>query len=272
MSDRTATRVRVMTWNVWWRFGPDWRRRQPLILDAIRSSRADVVALQEAWGTAADTQPDAFARELGFFAAFAEPSLPPRPDPPEHDEQRDVGIGVGLLSRWPITGVDRFVLPARHRPIVPVALLASVASPGGPLHVITTATEWAPEFGDDRLAQSEALASVATDAELDGPAPVVLAADLNAAADSPVVAPLLTAMTDAWAAAGGDPHARSLPSEHPFAPDVPELLDRRIDHVLFRPGAPGRRVEASRAVLAGGPVGGLDPSDHRAVVCDLAWR
>jgi endonuclease/exonuclease/phosphatase family metal-dependent hydrolase len=269
MPDGTVARVRVMTWNVWWRFGPDWRSRQPLILDAIRSSGADVVALQEVWGTAADSQPDAFARDLGFFAAFAEPSFPPRPDPPEHEEQRGVGIGVGLLSRWPITGLERFVLPARHRPIAPVALLASVASPGGPLHVITTATEWEADFADDRLAQSEALAAAAARADLDTPAPVVLAADLNAPADSPLVAPLLATMTDAWAAAGGDPGARSLPSEHPFAPDLPGLIDQRIDHVLFRPG--GRRVEASGAVLAGGPVGGLDPSDHRAVVCDLAW-
>jgi endonuclease/exonuclease/phosphatase family metal-dependent hydrolase len=240
-----------------------------LILETIRSSGADVVALQESWGTADDTQPDAFARELGFSAAFAEPSMPPRPDPPEHEDQRDVGIGVGLLSRWPITGVERIALPERHRQIVPVALVATVACPAGPLHVITAATEWESGFADDRLAQSEALAAIAGD--LDGPAPVVLAADLNAPADSPLLAPLFGTMTDAWAAAGGDPAARTLPSEHPFASDLPELIDRRIDHVLFRPGHPGQQVRATRAVLAGEPVGGLDPSDHRAVVCDLAW-
>jgi endonuclease/exonuclease/phosphatase family metal-dependent hydrolase len=63
-----------------------------------------------------------------------------------------------------------------------------------------------------------------------------------------------------------------LSSGHPFAPvEATELIDQRIDHVFVRPGHPGQRVTVEHAAVAGGPVDGLDPSDHLAVVCDLSW-
>lgn len=43
--------MRILTWNVWWRFGPDWTARQPRILQTLRDTGADLVALQETWGT-----------------------------------------------------------------------------------------------------------------------------------------------------------------------------------------------------------------------------
>jgi hypothetical protein len=79
-------------------------------------------------------------------------------------------------------------------------------------------------------------------------------------------------LTDAWTAGGGDAEAVTLRSDHPFAPlEAEELIDQRIDHVLLRPGQPGQRVTVTAPRLAGDPVDGLDPSDHLAVVCDVAW-
>jgi endonuclease/exonuclease/phosphatase family metal-dependent hydrolase len=53
---------------------------------------------------------------------------------------------------------------------------------------------------------------------------------------------------------------------------VAELIDRRIDHVFFRPGQPGLRIDVPVATLVGDPVGGLYPSDHMGVLCELTWR
>jgi hypothetical protein len=44
-----------------------------------------------------------------------------------------------------------------------------------------------PSFADDYLAQARALATLVTDPALDGPLPVLLAADLNAAPSGPEV-------------------------------------------------------------------------------------
>lgn len=249
--------VRVMTWNVWWRFGPRWQARQPGILRTLRAADADVVALQEVWGTPERTQPDELAAQLGMHAGFAAPSYPPETDVPRAD---DAALGVGILSRWPILALRPEPMPARHRAFDPVALVATLDRPGGPLHVVVACLEYDPAYNDDRIAQARAVAALATDPALDGPAPVLVAGDLNATADSPVLRPLTDVLSDAWTLGGGDPATSTAP------PDAgPELRDRRIDHILFRPGRAAQRVTVTRAERADGP------SDHRAIRCDLTW-
>jgi endonuclease/exonuclease/phosphatase family metal-dependent hydrolase len=272
ISDLPAGRARVMTWNIWWRFGPHWQDRQHGLVETLRAVDADVVALQEVWGTAETTQAHEFAGQLGLQAAFAAPSYPPAPEAPETPDQEGVALGIGLLSRWPIVGLRRAELPARHRPLRPVAMVATLAHPAGPLHVVAACLEYEPAYNDDRIAQGHALVDLATDPALDGPLPVVVAGDLNAAPDSPVLRPLHDVLTDAWSAGGGDPTAVTIPSTHPSAPvEAEELIDQRIDHIFLRPGQLRQRVVVESATLAGAPVAGLYPSDHQAVVCDLSW-
>jgi endonuclease/exonuclease/phosphatase family metal-dependent hydrolase len=272
MSDLPAGRARVMTWNIWWRFGPHWQDRQHGLLETLRAVDADVVALQEVWGTAETTQADEFAGQLGLHAAFAAPSYPPAPEPPRIPGHEGVALGIGLLSRWPITGLRRSEQPARHRTLDPVAMVATLAHPAGPLHVVAACLEYEPAYNDDRIAQMHALVDLATDPALDGPLPVIVAGDLNAAPDSPVLRPLHDVLIDAWSAGGGDSTAVTLPSAHPSAPvGAEELIDQRIDHIFLRPGQLGQRVVVESATLAGAPVAGLYPSDHQAVVCELSW-
>jgi endonuclease/exonuclease/phosphatase family metal-dependent hydrolase len=257
--------LRVLTWNLWWRFGPAWRERQPHIRDTLRAVDPDIAALQEVWGADGTSQAHELADALGHHAAYAEPSLPPPPDGPEH---AGVEVGLGLVSRWPIGSWEAVRMPARYRKPT-VTLRATVEHPAGPLHVLVACLEWEPAFQEDRHAQARRLARLAADPALDGPAPVVVAGDLNAAPDSPVLRPLPVAgLVDAWSAAGGDPTAVTLSSGHPQAPlEAVELIDRRIDHVFARPGHPGQKLRFERAVLAGD----VNASDHHAVVCDIAW-
>lgn len=264
--------VRVLTWNVWWRFGPDWRARQRALLTRLREADADIVALQECWGTAQTSQAHEWAHALGMHAAFAEPGLPPPPDPPESPDQAGVQVGIGLLSRWPVAECRPAAMPSRHRTPPPVALSAVVQHPAGPLHMTVACLEWEPAYNDDRMAQARALAGLGTAPSADGPLPVIVCGDLNAAPASPVLRPLLDVLADAWALGGGDPNAVTLPSDHPHAPlAASELIDQRIDHVLIRPGQPGMTIGVDHLALLGDPVDGIHPSDHRAIVCDLTW-
>lgn len=57
MSDLPAGRARMMTWNIWWRFGPRWQDRQHGLLETLRAVDADVVALQEVWGQRKQRKP-----------------------------------------------------------------------------------------------------------------------------------------------------------------------------------------------------------------------
>lgn len=192
-----ASRVRVLTWNVWWRFGPGWRQRQPLLLRHLRAAKADVAALQECWGTCTTSQAHELAAELGMYAAFVSPSLPPPPQPPEHPDQAGVEVGIGLVSRWPLATVRKVAMPSRRIP-APVAAAAVVGHPAGPLHLVTACLEWEPAYDDDRVAQARAVLDLTMEQATDGPLPVILCGDLNAAPHSPVLRPLHDSLADAW--------------------------------------------------------------------------
>jgi endonuclease/exonuclease/phosphatase family metal-dependent hydrolase len=252
----------VVTWNLWWRFGGDWRERERGIVATLERLQPDLVGLQEVWGEEGMTQAGVIAERLGMHAAFEPTSIPP-----PADDHPDVEMGIAVLSRWPILQVRRHRLPAAHRP-EPGALQATVDHPAGPLHFFTSCVEWEPELADDHLAQTRKLAELLADPALDGPQPVVLAADLNAAPGSPQVEPLSEVMDDTWAAAGAGPGVTLSPI-NPHAPrEAEQQIDRRIDYVLARPGL-GASVSVERAFLAGEPVEDVWPSDHYAVVVDL---
>ncbi|GAA0810340.1 endonuclease/exonuclease/phosphatase family protein [Spirilliplanes yamanashiensis] len=262
--------MRVLTWNLWWRFGGSWRERQPRIAAVLAELRPDVAGLVETWSGPDGTQPAALAAPLGLHHAWAPTALPPAPDPPEEPGQAGYAVGLGLLSRWPIAATEVVELPHDQRPgPPPTALLATLDHPAGPLRVIVACIEWEPRYAADQLAQAHALAALATAGRLAGDLPVLLIGDLNADPSQPGLAPLTAVLTDAWAAGSGDPAAVTLASTHPDAPlEAVAQIDRRIDHVLVRPGRVPVTVE--RAFLAGAePIDGLHPSDHRAVVVDL---
>lgn len=256
-----------MTWNVWWRFGGAWREREDGIVATLLAVQPDVVGLCETWAGDGTTQPRLLAERLGGFdATFAPTSIPPVPHPPEEPSQAGVQMGVGLVSRWPITGrtVHELPHPQRTGP-PPTAISAILDRPGAPFRVIVTCLEWETWFAQDQLAQARAVAELAAASDL----PAVVLGDLNASVDQPEMAPLLAVLADAWPAGGGDPAAVTLSSAVPQAPlKAVKQIDRRIDHVLAHGG--GLTVE--RAFLAGDqPIDGLHPSDHFAVVADLDW-
>ncbi|WP_350348465.1 endonuclease/exonuclease/phosphatase family protein [Agromyces sp. G08B096] len=261
--------MRLVTWNVLWRFEPDWRARERALLRLLDDLAPDVVGLQESWYDAEGlTQAARIAEHLGtaFHHAFAAPSLPPVPDPPEHPDQAGARMGVGLVSRWPIAEVREHVLPVSHRQVAPVALEARIERPDAPFDVLVAATEWEPAYADDHLAQTARLAELL--ASGDPAVPRFLLADLNCDASQPEFAPLAEVADDTWELGGGDPEAVTLSSAVPFAPlEAVKEIDRRIDHVLIGRGA---SVDVAAAFTVEDPVDDVFPSDHFPVVADIS--
>jgi endonuclease/exonuclease/phosphatase family metal-dependent hydrolase len=273
MSFMVAGEVRAMTWNIWWRFGPHWRDRQPAIQSTLEDIRPDVLALQEVWGDATTTQADELAERLELHAVFTAPSFPSAPRDSDVADWQGVDLGIAVLSRWPVLGQEVVPLPARHRSWEPGALVVRLDHPTGPLPLVATCLEHSVVYADDRMAQAALVAELATQPRFDGPCPVLLMGDLNAAVGSAAVRPISDVLTDAWTAGGGAADAITLPSTHPSASlgAGPQLVDQRIDHIFFRPGREGQEVRVDRVRLVGDAVEGIFPSDHRAVVADLTW-
>ena len=262
--------VRVVTWNVLWRDGGNWRQREDGIVATLDRLQPDVVLLQEVWRGDGTTQADVLGRRLGLHSAFAAPSLPPPPDAPESPDQVGIEIGVAVLSRWAIRRTERVRLPSQHRAFEPVALVATLDHPAGPLVVVSSCVEWEPEFADDQLAQTRALAALLADPALAGPLPVILGADLNAGPDTAAIAVLTEVMVDAWVASGVADDGITLSSANPLAPlAAREQIDRRIDYVLVRPGSSRPTVNVRGAAVVNEAAGGVPASDHYALVVDL---
>ncbi|MFC4061040.1 endonuclease/exonuclease/phosphatase family protein [Planomonospora corallina] len=267
-----------MTWNVWWRFGP-WRERREAILSVLRDLRPDLVGLQEVWGRGEDNLAGWLAGELGMHWTWAPSDTPGRWHRRLGDSAFDVGDAV--LSRWPVAEHATLRLPAAggaddgH-----TVLYARVEAPGQPVPLFTTHLNSAPHESAVRCAQVGALAGFVASHRAGTPFPPVLTGDCNAVPDSdemrllgghrtapPVPGQVLL---DAWLYA--DPAAPSSTWD-PANPYVARTFEpaARIDYVHVGAPGPDGLGRVLRVFRAGdAPVEGVWPSDHAAVVADLA--
>ena len=259
--------MRVMTWNLWWHFGP-WEARQPLIVDTIRSADPDVVCLQEVWSDENDDQLDHIADALEMYAV--------RTDPMFYGGQ---SFGNAVLSRWPLDRIADERLPnadgdASYRRVV----AATVATPFGRWTVASTHLDHRFDRSADRCAQVRRLMELTLEwrGEPTEDLPVIVGADLNAVADTDEVR-MATGRTagvdgivfsDVWEQVGDGSGATWL-RQNPFTSDS-AWPDRRVDYLLVswpRPNPVGNPI---RAWLVGhGDGDEIWPSDHLAVVADF---
>jgi endonuclease/exonuclease/phosphatase family metal-dependent hydrolase len=264
--------LRVMTWNLWWRFGP-WQARRHAIVDTIRAEDPDVLCLQEVWAThGGDGLASILAEELGFHAVSSAPF-----------GHSDVGFTNAVLTRWPSTLLADEALPRLdgspgHRRVV----AASVTTPWGPWPFASTHLDHRFDDSEARRTQCRRLLELAADWRGDPTVelPVVIGADLNAVPDSAEVRMLTgrepgvagIVLSDAWEQSGDGP-GPTWRRENPYTAES-AWPNRRIDYVLVswpRPKPVGNPVSA--ALVGVGPVDvdgeAVWPSDHAGVVVDL---
>lgn len=268
----TPVTMRVMTWNLWWRFG-EWEQRRHAIVDTIRAVNPDVLCLQEVWATAGgDGMATMLSDDLGYHSTSTTPI-----------GRHDVGFTNAVLSRWPTSRIADDALPRvdgspGHRRIV----AASVATPWGPWPIASTHLDHRFDDSAARQVQCRRLLELASTwrGEPTTDLPVIVGADINAVPDSTEVRMLTgrepgnagIVFSDAWEQAGDGP-GPTWCRENPNTADS-AWPNRRIDYVLVswpRPKPVGNPITAS--VVGTEPVA-VDrrpvwPSDHAAVVVDI---
>jgi endonuclease/exonuclease/phosphatase family metal-dependent hydrolase len=260
--------IRVLSWNLWWRYGP-WERRKEAIAAALAQAGPDLCGLQEVWESlAAD-----LAERLGMHWCWAPAATGRGADGGE------LSLGNAILSRWPIIAQAETTLPAdglsdERR----AAVHARIATPGGPLPLFTTHLTYGPGLSHARLAQVRLLAEFVAGHATGCAYPPVLTGDLNAEPGSDelrLLGGLLTApavpglvLVDAWRyAAPADP---GFTWDHRNGYQAGSVIpDSRIDYVLVGLPLHGRGKVRSAALAGNAPVDGVWPSDHFAVVADL---
>ena len=277
--------ARVVTWNLWWRFG-DHRARHRLIASELARLRPDVACLQEVW-TAVDGEvapgeirvedetgtPTTQAGELAPLTGLGHWRSAWRV------AHEGVSFGNAICSRHPIRATHTLPLPtADAAEEYRTAVLVEVDTPSGPLAVATTHLSFRWDHSHVRQAQVRAVCRWLADRR-PADTPLVLTGDLNAEPVSDEIR-MLTGRTtvpvagmgfhDAWEAAGsGDGTTWAQANTH--TPDPPFEGDKRIDYVLCAyPLSDGRGVPTHAEVIgqtADATAG--HPSDHYGVAVDV---
>ncbi|HEX6443623.1 MAG TPA: endonuclease/exonuclease/phosphatase family protein [Streptosporangiales bacterium] len=260
-----ATTARIVTWNVWGRYGP-WQEREAAIVATLRNARADVVVLTESWAKGDDSQ----------CARLAEPLELPHHVfsgvPAQEDE--DALSGVAVLSRWPIRHEAAHTFGGAR------VQYAELAGPRGPIQVFGLVMDaW---WFDESEARQNAVRGLLehAGATRDESVPLVVCGDFNADPDSDEIR-MLTGRTtapvpgmsfyDAWDAAGPAVPGHTWSNANPWAT---QLLwpDRRIDYVFTAaPRRGGAGHPQGAALLGTRPVAGTYPSDHYALQADVRY-
>jgi endonuclease/exonuclease/phosphatase family metal-dependent hydrolase len=264
----TETTMRVVTWNVWGRYGR-WRERQAGIEETLAAAEPDVVCLVESWSHADATQPELVARRLGLSHNLFSGDW----------EQEDWVSGIGLVSRWPVTSYERLPLRGADGSGVGTVLFAIVDGDRGPIQLFVVMLDYPLDASAVRQGQVRQLAGVIME-RTRRRHPVVVCGDFNAGPDSDELrmltgksAPAAPGLVfyDAWEIAGDGTPGYTWSKQNPLAA-VALYPDRRFDYVLSawpRRGGVGHPVRCERLGVL--PADQPQLSDHYGVVADLRY-
>lgn len=263
-----ATTMRVVTWNVWGRYG-EWQRRQAAIEEVLVSAAPDVVCLVESWSSAETTQAARVAERLGaghhLFVG---------------DWQQDGWVsGIGLVSRWPLSMVERRTLRGPDDAGVGEVVVAAIDGERGPIQLFAVMLDYPLDASAVRQEQVRQLTALIGETARRRH-PVVVCGDFNAGPDSDELRMLTGRSTtaapglvsyDAWEIAGDGTAGHTWSNRNPLAA-VALYPDRRFDYVLSawpRGGGVGHPTHCELVGVV--PADQLQLSDHYGVLCDLRY-
>ncbi|NAZ83518.1 endonuclease [Kineococcus sp. R8] len=282
-----AAPLRLVTWNVWWRFG-DWRARREALLSVLRAEQPDVVGLQEVWATEDENLAGWLGERLGMHVAWS-----PSPSPQrwqrrlartgeDREDSGSIAFGNAVLSRHPLLEERVVHLPSGGgEDEGRTALQVLVDAPHGVLPFTTTHLNSSPAESAVRVAQVRDVVRFVADGHrrAGGGYPPVLTGDFNAVETSDEVrvacgyetpGPVEDfVLVDSWRFAEPGAHGLTWDRRNPWVARVHQP-SARIDYVLvgLAPFSGHGSVRSVR-LTATDPVDGVWASDHAAVVVDL---
>jgi endonuclease/exonuclease/phosphatase family metal-dependent hydrolase len=264
-----SSTIRVVTWNVWGRYGPDCEARQAVLEQTLEQTAPDLTCLVEAWRQGDSTQPGRVAARLGlahhrFVGDW---------------EQEDWVSGIGFVSRWPMTEPRRRPLRAEDGSGFGEAVHVAVTGERGPIQLFAVMLDYPLDASGLRQHQVRQLvqfiAETASRRDL-----ILVCGDFNAGPDSDEIrmltgrsAPAATGMVfyDAWEVAGDGSPGFTWSNRNPLAA-IGLYPDRRFDYIFSawpRRGGVGHPTGCS--LLGVRAPGEQQASDHYGLAADLRY-
>lgn len=261
--------IRVVTWNVWGRYGADWEARQAALEETLAQAGPDLICLVESWGQDDSTQPGRIAARLGLaYHQFV-----------GDWRQEDWVSGIGFVSRWPMT--EPVCRPLRSADGAGSGQVAHVEVTGerGSIQLFAVMLDYPLDASGRRQDQVRQLvqliAGTASRRDL-----VVVCGDFNAGPDSDELrmltgrsAPAAPGMVfyDAWEIAGDGSPGFTWSNRNPLAA-IGLYPDRRFDYILSAWPRRGGAGHPTRCSLLGVRAPGEQQlSDHYGLAADLRY-
>jgi endonuclease/exonuclease/phosphatase family metal-dependent hydrolase len=124
--------VRVVTWNVWGRYGTRHEARQAGLEHILAEAAPDVICLIEAWRHGGSDQPERVAERLGLpYHHFA-----------GDWQQEDWVSGIGLVCRWPMSEPQRRSLHAEDGTGNGQVLHVAISGERGPIQLFAVMLDY----------------------------------------------------------------------------------------------------------------------------------
>jgi endonuclease/exonuclease/phosphatase family metal-dependent hydrolase len=280
----TSSTIRVVTWNVWGRYGADCEARQEALEQTLEQTAPDLVCLVEAWRQGDSTQSGRVAARLGLahhrFVGDREQQDREQQDREQQDrEQKDWVSGIGLVSRWPMTEPRRRPLRAQDGSGFGEAVHVAVAGDRGLIQLFAVMLDYPLDASGLRQHQVRQLvrfiAETASRRDL-----IVVCGDFNAGPDSDEIrmltgrsAPVAPGMVfyDAWELAGDGSPGFTWSNRNPLAA-IGLYPDRRFDYIFSawpRRGGAGHPTGCSLLGVRAPREQQL--SDHYGLAADLRY-
>ncbi len=232
---------------------------------------ADIITLQEVWGSDKQNQAQQFADKLGMHWIYD-----------KANEIDGIDFGNAILAKWPIMRHESELLPSvpsddRSRDCR--MLFAEIDGPRDPLGVFCTHLSWRNEEGHVRQQQVNAILAYVQEVGVDT-FPPVICGDFNAVPSADEIRMMTGEKTadvrglvlhDAWTAAGNLGPGFTWDNENPntFYALQP---NRRLDYVFVGKPMNNGRGHILRAQIFGHEqIEGICPSDHYALLCELRY-
>lgn len=261
--------VRVVTWNVWGRYGASHEARQAGLEDILSKAAPDVICLIEAWRRGASDQAERIADRLGLpYHLFA-----------GDWQQEDWLSGIGLVSRWRMSEPQRRSLHAEDGTGHGQVLHVTISGDRGPIQLFAVMLDYPLDASATRQDQVRQLVSFINQAAYRRDL-VIVCGDFNAGPDSDEIR-MLTGRAatagpgmvfyDSWEMAGDGSAGYTWSNRNPLAA-VGLYPDRRFDYILSawpRRGGVGHPVSCQ--LLGNRPAAQEQISDHYGLVADLRY-
>jgi endonuclease/exonuclease/phosphatase family metal-dependent hydrolase len=261
--------VRVVTWNVWGRYGPDWETREVALETTLAEARPDVICLIEAWRHGESTQPSRIADRLGLSYHLFDGDW----------AQEDWVSGIAVVCRWPMSEPQRRELRAEDGAGVGAVVHVTVDGERGPVQLFAVTLDYPLDASAVRQAQVSQLVQFVREVTSRRD-PVIICGDFNAGPDSDEIRTLTgraatagpgMVFYDSWEMAGDGSAGHTWSNRNPLAA-ISLYPDRRFDYILSawpRRGGVGHPVHC--ALLGVRPPDQVQISDHYGLLADLRY-